>query len=97
MAFQSAPGWGNLPNGNFSPVIFSKQVQLAFRKTSLTSEITNSDYMGEINAYGDSVRIMREPEVSVKPYARGGQIVAQDLEDSDFTLVIDKANYAAFI
>lgn len=96
MAFQSAPGWGNLPNGNFSPVIFSKQVQLAFRKTALSNEITNSNYFGEISNYGDSVRIMREPEVSVKPYARGGQIVAQDLEDSDFTLIVDKANYAAF-
>jgi hypothetical protein len=27
---------------------------------------------------------------------RGTQIAAQDLEDSDFTLVVDKANYFAF-
>ena len=32
MAFKTAAGYGNLPNGNFSPVIYSKQVQLAFRK-----------------------------------------------------------------
>lgn len=96
MAFQAAPGWTNLPQGNFSPVIFSKQVQLAFRKSSIAEQITNNDYFGEINSFGDSVRVIKEPEISVSPYARGGQIVAQDLDDSDFTLVVDKANYAAF-
>ena len=45
---------------------------------------------------GDAVRIVLEPEVSVRSYARGTQIAAQDLEDSDFTLVVDKANYFAF-
>lgn len=96
MAFPAAPGWGNLPQGNFSPIIYSKQVQTAFRKTSVVAGITNSDYMGEIAAYGDSVKIIKEPEISVRSYARGGQIVAQDLDDSDFTLVIDQSNYAAF-
>jgi len=28
MAFSSAAGHGNLPNGNFSPVIFSKALQV---------------------------------------------------------------------
>jgi hypothetical protein len=44
---------------------------------------------------GDSVKIVREPEVSVRAYERGTQVAAQDLEDSDFTLVVDKANYFA--
>lgn len=96
MAFQSAPGHSNLPQGNFSPVIYSQQVQLAFRKTAVIQDITSNDYFGEIANYGDSVRIIKEPEVSVKPYARGAQIVAQDLDDSDFTLVVDKSNYFAF-
>ena len=29
MAFGSASGYSNLPNGNFSPVIYSKKVQKA--------------------------------------------------------------------
>jgi hypothetical protein len=96
MAFPSAPGYGNLPNGNFSPVIYSKQVQLAFRKASTVEDITNSDYFGEIANMGDSVKIIKEPEVSVQAYARGTQITAQDLDDEDFTLVVDQANYYAF-
>ena len=96
MAFQSASGWSNLPNGNFSSVIYSKKVQLAFRKATVVGDITNSDYFGEISGQGDTVRIIKEPEISVSPYARGTQINAQDLDDEDFSLVIDKANYFAF-
>ena len=96
MAFKTAAGYGNLPNGNFSPVIYSKQVQLAFRKKSVVEEITNSDYFGEISAMGDTVKIIKEPEITVKEYARGAQISPQDLDDEDFSLVVDKANYFAF-
>ena len=96
MAFSSASGYGNLPNGNFSPVIYSKQVQLAFRKSATVADITNSDYFGEISAQGDTVRIIKEPEISVQSYTRGTTVTAQDLDDEDFTLVVDKSNYFAF-
>ena len=96
MAFSTAAGHGNLPNGNFSPVIYSKQVQLAFRKASVAEAITNSDYFGEIANMGDSVKIIKEPEITVKAYARGTTITPQDLDDEDFSLTIDKANYFAF-
>ena len=96
MAFTSAAGHGNLPNGNFSSVIYSKKVQLAFRKNTVAGDITNSDYFGEIAAQGDTVKIIKEPEISVSSYARGTTITAQDLDDEDFSLVVDKANYFAF-
>ena len=96
MAFPSASGYGQFPNGNFSAVIYSKKVQLAFRKSSVVEDITNNDYFGEIAQMGDSVKIIKEPEVSVQAYARGTQITAQDLDDEDFTLVVDQANYFAF-
>jgi hypothetical protein len=96
MTFQTAAGYGNLPQGNFSPVIYAKKAQLAFRKSSVVQAITNTDYFGEIASFGDSVKVIKEPEVSVKSYARGTQVTAQDLDDSDFTLVIDQANYFAF-
>ena len=96
MAFASVSGYTNLPNGNFSSVIYSKKVQLAFRKKTVASAISNSDYFGEIASQGDTVRIIKEPEISVSAYARGTTIAAQDLDDADFSLVVDKANYFAF-
>jgi uncharacterized protein YqfB (UPF0267 family) len=96
MAFSTASGYGNLPNGNFSSVIYSKKVQSAFRKSTVVGDITNSDYFGEISAQGDTVKIIKEPEISVSQYRRGDVVSAQDLDDEDFSLTIDKANYFAF-
>jgi len=92
MAFASASGYTNLPNGNFSSVIYSKKVQLAFRKSTVCGDITNSDYFGEIASQGDTVKIIKEPEVSVSAYKRGTTIAAQDLADADFSLVVEEAH-----
>ena len=96
MAFNSAGGWSNLPNGDFVSTIFSKQVQKAFRKESVVEDITNSDYFGEIKNQGDTVRILKEPEITMRTLERGTQIIAQALNDEDFSLIINKANYFAF-
>ena len=96
MAFGKANGYTNLNNGNFSPVIYSKKVQLSFRKTTVVGDISNSDYFGEISGQGDTVRIMKEPEISVSALLRGTTISTQDLVDTDFQLVVDKSNYFAF-
>lgn len=96
MAFSAATGWTNLPNGVFSPTIYSKKVLKTYRKTAVAEAITNTDYFGEISAFGDSVKIILEPEITVVPYSRGAKVVPQDLEDSDFTLTVDRANYFAF-
>lgn len=50
MAFDKATGYGNLPNGNFSSVIYSKKTQNAFRKATVVGDITNNDYFGEISS-----------------------------------------------
>jgi len=96
MAFPSATGYGNLPNGKFSPVIYSQKVQKQFRKKSVVEDITNSEYFGEISNYGDSVQIIKEPEIAISKYARGTQLTSQDLEDQDFTLIVDRANSFQF-
>jgi hypothetical protein len=96
MAFPSASGYTNLPNGNFSPVIYSRKVQKAFRKSSVVEDITNTDYSGEIANFGDSVRIIKEPEITINSYARGTTLATQALTDADFTMVVDQANYFQF-
>lgn len=96
MAFSSASGYTNLPNGNFSPVIYSQKVQKTFRKSSVVEDVTNTDYFGEIANYGDSVRIIKEPEITVNSYARGTALATQDIADADFSLIIDQANYFQF-
>lgn len=96
MAFQSSAGYTNLPTGAFTPVIYSQKVLKFFRKSSVVEDITNTDYYGEIANMGDTVKVIREPTITVASYARGQTVVPQDLVDNEFTLTVDKANAFAF-
>ena len=96
MAFAKASGYTNLNSGGFSPVIYSKKAQLAFRKSSVVEAVTNTDYAGEIANHGDSVTIVREPTITINNLERGTTLATQDLTDTSFTMVVDKANYWQF-
>ena len=93
MAIASASGGFD---GNFSPIMYSKQAQIALRKSSVISAITNNSYFGEIANQGDVVRIQKEPDVTVNALQRHTAISVEKLDDQDFQLTIDKANYFAF-
>ncbi len=96
MAFNSASGYNNLPSGNFAPEIFSQKVLKFFRRASVVEDITNTDYAGEIENFGDTVRIIKEPTVTVSTYSRGSVVNPQDLADDQITMVVDQANAFAF-
>ena len=96
MAFTTAAGYANLPSGNFTPSIFSQKVLKFFRRASVVEDITNTDYYGEIENYGDTVNIIKEPTITVSSYTRGAVVNPQDLADDQITLVVDQANAFAF-
>ena len=96
MAISQSAGYDNLPSGNWLPAIYSQKVQKFFRTASVVEDITNTDYAGEIEAYGDTVNIIKEPTISVASYTRGGQINIQNLADDQLQLVVDQANAFAF-
>jgi hypothetical protein len=83
-------------NSFWLPEIFSKKVQVAFRKSSVVEAITNTDYTGEIAQFGDTVNIIKEPQISVYDYTRHGSITATDLTDEELTMQIDQAKAFQF-
>ena len=83
-------------NSFFLPSVYSKKVLNFFRKASVCEAITNTDYAGEITAYGDSVKIILEPVITVDAYTRGATVSNQALPDNEITIEIDKANKFAF-
>ena len=104
--FQNASGGANnnfnagtsgQTNEFFVPEIFSKKIQNFFRKSSVIEAITNTDYAGEISAFGDTVNIINEPVITVAAYTRAASTSKQFLTDQELTLVIDKANSFKFI
>ena len=96
MAFSAAGGYSNLPNGNWAPAIYSQKVLKFFRTASVVEDITNTDYAGEIENFGDTVKIIKEPTITVSSYTRGSVLSPQDLQDDQLTLVVDQGNAFAF-
>ena len=90
-------GTSGQTNEFFVPEIFSKKIQNFFRKSSVIEAITNTDYAGEISAFGDTVNIIKEPVITVAAYTRAASTSKQFLTDQELTLVIDKANSFKFI
>ena len=84
-------------NSFFMPSVFSKKVLNFFRKASVAEAITNTDYAGEIAAFGDSVKIIKEPVITVYQYERGADVTQTKLTDQETTLVVDTANAFKFI
>jgi len=84
-------------NSFFLPSIYSKKVLNFFRKASVAEAITNTDYSGDITAYGDSVKIIKEPVITVYQYERGADVTKTALTDQETTLIVDVANAFKFI
>jgi hypothetical protein len=78
------------------PAVYSKQVLNFFRKSSVAEAITNTDYSGEITAFGDSVKIIKEPTITVYQYERGQDVSQTKLTDQEITLIVDTANAFKF-
>ena len=83
-------------NQFFLPSVFSKKVLNFFRKASVAEAITNTDYSGEISGYGDSVKIIKEPTITVYQYERGADVTQTKLTDVETTLIVDVANAFKF-
>ena len=84
-------------NSYFLPSIYSRKVLNFFRKSSVVEAITNTDYAGEISAYGDSVKIIKEPVITVSNYTRNADTTETLLTDQEINLVVDSAKAFKFI
>ena len=87
---------GNQANGFFIPEIYSKKVQIALRKAAVAEAVCNTDYMGEISSFGDTVNIIKEPQIAVADYTRGLAVVSTALSDQELVLTIDQAKSFSF-
>ena len=92
----NAAGYTNLPSGNWVPAVYSQKVQKFFRRASVVEDITNTDYAGEIENFGDTVNIVKEPSITVSDYARGQTVNTQTLADDKLQLTVDQGSYFAF-
>ena len=91
------PGTSGQTNSFWIPEVFSKKVQVAFRKSAVAEAICNTDYMGEIAQFGDTVNIIKEPTITVTDYTRATTSLSSTvLTDQELVLQVDQAKYFQF-
>ena len=92
MAFPVAPGRPNY-TGNFIPEIWSGKLIENFYDATVLASISNTDYEGEIRSMGDTVNIRTQPNITIRDYVKGQNLVVENPDKPKLQLVIDKGEY----
>jgi hypothetical protein len=99
MAYPIAAGVRNIGSDTmrYIPIIYSAKVMKAYRDRTVLTKITNTDYEGEIKKYGDTVWIRKDPELTVRDYRKGQNLVNEQPESEATSLYIGKGKYWSFV
>lgn len=83
---------------SFIPELWAAQAMDTFKKNLVYGTLANTDYEGEIRAYGDTVRINEIGDITINAYTKNSTtaITVQELTDAQQTLTINRARYFAF-
>lgn len=82
----------------FIPEVWSSELLVTLEKSHVYGApgVVNRDYEGEIGAFGDTVHIVSLAEPTIGTYTPHTDIVIEDVDDVDSTLLIDQSKYFAF-
>ena len=92
MAYPVAPGRPDY-SGNFLPEIWSGKLIENFYDSTVLAAISNTDYEGEIRNQGDTVNIRTQPNITIREYVKGQNLVVENPDAPKLQLVIDKGEY----
>jgi len=71
--FPVSGGFNTTPSysGAFLPTLWSGKLLAKFYQNTILSEVTNTDYEGELKNQGDTIRIRLAPSISISDYTAG--------------------------
>lgn len=105
----SSAGWatgGAVPNFSTSanptgsrliPQVWSSKLLVKFYKQTVLALISNTDYEGDISNMGDKVHIRTIPDITIRDYQKGQELVIETPNSAAVELTIDKAKYWSFV
>ena len=81
----------------YVPIVFAAKLLVVFYAMTLLSQITNTDYEGDIKKQGDTVIIRELPDIVIEDHAKGDKINYQHLEAAKTTMEIDRGKRFGFV
>jgi hypothetical protein len=77
----------------FIPDVWSGKMQVKFYAATCLTEVTNSDWEGEVKDVGDTVLIRSIPNITISTYQKGLALTSQVPASTPITLTVDKGKY----
>lgn len=90
MPIPAASGYPQYSNSLTTPV-FRMDLLERFYDTTIYSDISTTEYTGELARGGDQITFMREPKVIVRDYQKNGKIIHDTIDGEPVTMTIDYA------
>ena len=100
MAFPRAagvPDYTSAGTSKFIPEIWSRKIVQNLYDATVFGEIANTEYEGEIKGMGDKVIIRTTPDITIRSYSKGQNLVLERPEKASLTLNIDQGDYFACV
>ena len=79
--------------GEFIPEIWSGKIIEKFYDATVLAAIANTDYEGEITAYGDKVNIRTKPDIAIRDYNAYDTLTSDAPSSTGVELLIDRGKY----
>lgn len=78
------------------PLLFSGKCLEKLYENLILTNITHTDYVGEVQAKGDKVIIRTIPTMTIKEYEKGKKLELEHPESPNIEFTVDYADYFAF-
>ena len=89
MAFATAAGEPSY-SGTYIPEVWSSKMLIKFYEGTVLSQVSNTDYEGEIKDHGDKVKIRQNVDIAIFDYEKGMNLPVQRPTSTNVELDIDK-------
>lgn len=89
-----APGH-TVYSGTFIPEIWSTKLNYKFYDASIVPQIVNMDWEAEIKKHGEKVIIRTTPDITIRDYVKGQDLIYEEPEEETTELLIDQGHYWA--
>jgi hypothetical protein len=89
-SFDTTPSY----SGGFIPQLWSQKLNAKFYANTMMTEISNTDWEGEIKNQGDTIRIRTAPSITINDYAGAGTTLTSEVPAPIFQdMQIDQGKY----
>lgn len=80
-------------SGTFIPNLWAKKLLVKFYANTMLSEIANTEYEGQFKTQGDTIRIRKVPDVTIRDYEVGMNLQYEVPTPDYIDMQIDKGKY----